>query len=689
MAANYLSLLMSSVNVTTSDDSDITNTHSTGQVDYLSHEWREEDVWHSWRRMTRHKNEIANGIRLENASWRTWWKQRNHLQTVNPETLNWLKDSDVTWLYGPLHTAEDIRPSLRSSSTIASAQLTRSSTPPPSPTQRPVDHSNPKPILKHRTVTELLISTLPPPGPTTGLVDVTSLDSSSSAPQAQLTTDSSSSTTNRPPLLHTRSETHLHGYSPFRKDSPPRIIASDHDNNNKSCRFDSTEHVKQTPSGSPTPHHHQDNSTKKHIAFNTFVEQCIAIDKPNPYSESATSTTSYYSTQDSSPPSSPVRHGPYEYVHYSPRPSYTQAWRAARDATPDHSDSEEEDDEDDGRIEIKTRSRSSSIVSSRSRPNYLDRDNRSGSSSSNRERVTIASIAPTILKTSSHSHIGSPVPSSVSIGSRTRGSTSCKPHVSERAQSPVEDDESEDGGDVPLRWVPPVGSGYEREFSVTDLDEPAGYEYAGSRLRDVPGGEGRDVRGWIVTPPQDESLHDTDDAPDGRQGRFSRRSEGKRRGRGTRSALLNGSLSPAEVPSSNTDSSESRSRSRHRTNLLPPRSRSRSRSSSIDNRSPDGSGRTISPEVDRQPTERGRPLGRKCDSDSDMHGHGEKALRAAGIVSQRAHTETPPPTSRNGEPGASPYSTSSSRAATNAATTATEDAGASTGIRGYIGSIWS
>lgn len=89
MAANYLSLLMSSVNVSTSDDSDITNTHSTGQVDYLSHEWREEDVWHSWRRMTRQKNEIANGTRLENASWRTWWKQRNGLQTVNPETLNW------------------------------------------------------------------------------------------------------------------------------------------------------------------------------------------------------------------------------------------------------------------------------------------------------------------------------------------------------------------------------------------------------------------------------------------------------------------------------------------------------------------------------------------------------------------------------------------------------------------------
>ncbi|KIO10725.1 hypothetical protein M404DRAFT_129043 [Pisolithus tinctorius Marx 270] len=39
--------------------------------------------------MTRLKNEIANGVRLENASWRTWWKKRNGLKTVTPETLNW------------------------------------------------------------------------------------------------------------------------------------------------------------------------------------------------------------------------------------------------------------------------------------------------------------------------------------------------------------------------------------------------------------------------------------------------------------------------------------------------------------------------------------------------------------------------------------------------------------------------
>ncbi|CAG8523304.1 6132_t:CDS:2 [Paraglomus occultum] len=74
-------------------------------VDYLSYEWKENELETSWKVMSKQKNEHANGIRLENASWRTWAKQKYHLRTVNPSKLNWLKDSDVTWLYGPLHTA--------------------------------------------------------------------------------------------------------------------------------------------------------------------------------------------------------------------------------------------------------------------------------------------------------------------------------------------------------------------------------------------------------------------------------------------------------------------------------------------------------------------------------------------------------------------------------------------------------
>ena len=90
MASNYLPLLLVSVtgNPAAPDDSNVT-TLPTGQVDYLSHQWREEDVWNSWKNMTKQKNAIANGSRLENASWRTWWKQRNKLKTISPETLNW------------------------------------------------------------------------------------------------------------------------------------------------------------------------------------------------------------------------------------------------------------------------------------------------------------------------------------------------------------------------------------------------------------------------------------------------------------------------------------------------------------------------------------------------------------------------------------------------------------------------
>ena len=86
---SYLPVLLVSVTHNAVSDDSSFDTQPEGQVDYLSHNWREEDVWRSWRSMTRQKNAIANGMRLENASWRTWWKQRNKLKTISPETLNW------------------------------------------------------------------------------------------------------------------------------------------------------------------------------------------------------------------------------------------------------------------------------------------------------------------------------------------------------------------------------------------------------------------------------------------------------------------------------------------------------------------------------------------------------------------------------------------------------------------------
>lgn len=58
-------------------------------VDYLSHEWVEEDIWSSWRHIVSKRKIYGERSRLENASWRTWAKQKYSLRTVSPETLNW------------------------------------------------------------------------------------------------------------------------------------------------------------------------------------------------------------------------------------------------------------------------------------------------------------------------------------------------------------------------------------------------------------------------------------------------------------------------------------------------------------------------------------------------------------------------------------------------------------------------
>jgi hypothetical protein len=59
------------------------------QVDYLSHDWREEDIWSSWRYIVMRRGDLSDSERLENAVWRTWVKAKYNLTTISPETLNW------------------------------------------------------------------------------------------------------------------------------------------------------------------------------------------------------------------------------------------------------------------------------------------------------------------------------------------------------------------------------------------------------------------------------------------------------------------------------------------------------------------------------------------------------------------------------------------------------------------------
>jgi hypothetical protein len=73
---------------TVADDTAIKHEPSR-HVDYLSHDWREEDIWSSWRHIVSQRKVYGQRSRLENASWRTWAKSKYHLPTVSPETLNW------------------------------------------------------------------------------------------------------------------------------------------------------------------------------------------------------------------------------------------------------------------------------------------------------------------------------------------------------------------------------------------------------------------------------------------------------------------------------------------------------------------------------------------------------------------------------------------------------------------------
>jgi len=73
---------------TVADDSAVKQLPSR-HVDYLSHDWREEDIWASWRHIVSLRKKYGQKSRLENASWRTWGKSKYKLSTVSPEKLNW------------------------------------------------------------------------------------------------------------------------------------------------------------------------------------------------------------------------------------------------------------------------------------------------------------------------------------------------------------------------------------------------------------------------------------------------------------------------------------------------------------------------------------------------------------------------------------------------------------------------
>ncbi|KAJ4854854.1 uncharacterized protein T069G_10412 [Trichoderma breve] len=202
-------------------------------VDYLSHDWKEEDIRSSWRYIATRRADFPNSARLENASWRAWLKVKNNLRTVSAETINWFKDSDVTWLYGPLQS--ETKP-------IHDTRAERSSVSLPK-TDLSVN-LNKKPILKKRSMSQV---TLQRPLITTSL-----LEQAAATIQAQETQGILRPSNNR------REAIDDFAY-PF---------------SSKRMSVDSSGLVSPTESSGIT----STSAKRRQIRFNEQVEQCIAVD---------------------------------------------------------------------------------------------------------------------------------------------------------------------------------------------------------------------------------------------------------------------------------------------------------------------------------------------------------------------------------------------------------------------------
>ncbi|KAL2840158.1 hypothetical protein BJY01DRAFT_218735 [Aspergillus pseudoustus] len=212
------------------DDSSLEEEPSR-HVDYLSHEWKEQDIWSSWRHIVARRGVYENNLRLENASWRTWAKLKGNLGTISPEALNWLKDCDVTWLYGPL-----IASHTREVSNIS---------PPPSCFESPGLCHDRKSILKKRTASEAILQR--------SLSQHTLLQHAGAILKAQ-------------EAEHARSRLGLNAQLNEFEQISGQPYSRGFDT--PRARFASTT----SPSGAASP------SEKRHIHFNKEVLQCIAVE---------------------------------------------------------------------------------------------------------------------------------------------------------------------------------------------------------------------------------------------------------------------------------------------------------------------------------------------------------------------------------------------------------------------------
>ncbi|KAH3686188.1 hypothetical protein WICPIJ_002822 [Wickerhamomyces pijperi] len=272
------------------DDNDIAYEPSS-HVDYLSHNWKEADISKSWRYIVLRRKDVANSARLENASWRTWAQAKYHLKTISPESVNWLKDSDVTWLYGPLYaepqsgslygggTSDDFGLSYHTvESTKACLKLAGKD-------EDATVVVGPKPILKKRTVGEMFSqpSTIKIPAqhqhhhasPPVYEDDFNEISRKVNAQYKPQNADESSELSQaNSPLINSASTSNVFSNSPAL--TSPISSGQNALSNSMSASNSPGPRANLTPAPSiQTP-----QPVKRHIHFNDRVEQCIALRYP-------------------------------------------------------------------------------------------------------------------------------------------------------------------------------------------------------------------------------------------------------------------------------------------------------------------------------------------------------------------------------------------------------------------------
>jgi len=71
--------------------------------DYLYHDWQLNELTQTYQYLKYFQQKSRKEVdhRLNYALWRNWSRNLFDLKTISPEFIQWNKDCDITWLYGP------------------------------------------------------------------------------------------------------------------------------------------------------------------------------------------------------------------------------------------------------------------------------------------------------------------------------------------------------------------------------------------------------------------------------------------------------------------------------------------------------------------------------------------------------------------------------------------------------------